>query len=61
MQIKDIRARAFAMPSTSPAFPKAPFRFIEREFYNITCRTELEKLGAVVPDPFEVKDRSGKY
>ena len=32
MNISDVKATAFAMPLTSPAFPRGPYRFINREF-----------------------------
>lgn len=50
MRIEDIREHAFAMPLTSPAYPKAPFSFVDREFLNITCRTDPQRLRAVVPE-----------
>ncbi|MBY8977078.1 acetoacetate decarboxylase [Rhodobacteraceae bacterium NNCM2] len=54
MKIADVRANAFAMPLTSPAFPPGPYRFINREFLTITYRTDPEKLRAVVPEPLEI-------
>ena len=32
----DIKEHAFAMPLTSPAFPRGPYRFIDREFLIVT-------------------------
>jgi acetoacetate decarboxylase len=32
MKESDVRARAFAMPLTSPAFPPGPYRFRQREY-----------------------------
>jgi len=61
MRIEDIRENAFAMPFTSPAYPKAPFRFVDREFLIITYRTDLERLRAVVPEPLEVTKPYVKY
>jgi acetoacetate decarboxylase len=54
MHIQDIRANAFAMPLTSPAFPRGPYRFTRREFLIITYRTDPDALRAVVPEPLEV-------
>jgi acetoacetate decarboxylase len=51
MKIADVRERAFAMPLTSPAFPKGPYRFVNREYLIITYRTDKEALEAVVPEP----------
>ncbi len=46
MKERDVRERAFAMPLTSPAYPPGPYRFVHREFLNITYRTDPEKLRA---------------
>ena len=54
MKIQDIKANAFAMPFTSPAFPRGPYRFTQREFLIITYRTDMNALRAVVPEPLEV-------
>ena len=54
MNIQDIRDQAFAMPLTSPAFPRGPYRFTQREFLIITYRTDPDALRAVVPEPLEV-------
>ena len=51
MKIDDVKARAFAMPLTSPAFPPGPYRFINREYLIITYRTDPATLEAVVPEP----------
>ncbi|MCF3935786.1 acetoacetate decarboxylase [Acuticoccus sp. M5D2P5] len=53
MKIADVRANAFAMPLTNPAYPKPPYKFYNREFVVITYRTDPEKLRAVVPEPLE--------
>ena len=49
MKEAEVKARAFAMPLTSPAYPPGPYRFIDREFMIITYRTDPDKLRAVVP------------
>ena len=56
MNISDIKASAFAMPLTSPAFPRGPYLFSNREFLVITYRTDLDALRAVVPEPLEVSE-----
>ncbi|HEY4123821.1 MAG TPA: acetoacetate decarboxylase [Rhizomicrobium sp.] len=61
MNIEDVKRRAFAMPLTSPSFPPGPYRFINREFFTITYRTDMEALRAVVPAPLEVTDAIVKY
>ena len=44
MKEAEVKARAFAMPLTSPAYPPGPYRFIDREFMIITYRTDPDKL-----------------
>ena len=61
MKETDVRAKAFAMPLTSPAFPPGPYRFVNREFLIITYRTDPERLRAVVPEPLEVTEPVVKY
>ena len=50
MREHEVRERAFAMPLTGLAYPPRPCRFVDREFLIITCRTEPEKLRALVPE-----------
>ncbi|MGA0588512.1 acetoacetate decarboxylase [Dyella sp. KRB-257] len=61
MKIADVKAKAFAMPLTSPAFPPGPYRFVDREFLVITYRTDLDALRAVVPEPLEVTEPLVRY
>ena len=61
MNISDIRRQAFSMPLTSPAFPRGPYRFMQREFLIITYRTDMDALRAVVPEPLEVVEPLVKY
>jgi acetoacetate decarboxylase len=57
----EVRARAFAMPLTSPACPPGPYRFIDREYLIITYRTDPAALARVVPAPLEIVDPVVKY
>ena len=61
MKESDVRARAFAMPLTSPAFPPGPYRFRQREYLIIAYRTDPAKLRALVPEPLEVDEPVVKY
>ncbi|MGH8765937.1 MAG: acetoacetate decarboxylase [Burkholderiales bacterium] len=61
MNIADVRRNAFAMPLTSPAFPRGPYRFTNREFFVITYRTDPDALRAVVPEPLEADGSLVKY
>jgi len=56
-----IRARAFSMPLTSPAYPIGPYRFRNREYLIITYRTDPQKLRALVPRPLEVEEPLVKF
>ncbi len=61
MKIADVKANAFAMPLTSPAFPAGPYRFVNREYLIITYETDLDALRAVVPEPLLVTEPHVKY
>ncbi|MCX7123279.1 MAG: acetoacetate decarboxylase [Gammaproteobacteria bacterium] len=58
---QQVRERAFSAPLTSPAYPKGPYRFINREFLIITYETDLDALRAVVPEPFKVTEPIVKF
>jgi hypothetical protein len=36
MKVSDVRAKAFAMPLTDPAYPPGPYKFYNREFVVIS-------------------------
>ena len=59
--LSEVRARAFAMPLTSPAYPPGPYRFIDREYMIITYRTDPDKLRALVPEPLQIEAPLVKY
>jgi acetoacetate decarboxylase len=61
MKIDDVRKRAFAMPLTNPAFPPGPYRFVNREYFIVTYRTDPAALAAVVPAPLEIAEPLVKY
>lgn len=61
MNIDDVKANAFAMPLTSPAFPRGPYRFTNREFLIIIYRTDVNALRAVVPEPLEITEPLVRY
>jgi acetoacetate decarboxylase len=54
MNIEDVKRTAFAMPLTSPSFPRGPHRFVDREYLVITYRTDPAALERVVPEPLQV-------
>jgi acetoacetate decarboxylase len=61
MKTEDVAKTAFAMPLTSPSFPPAPHRFIDREYLSITYRTDPAALERVVPEPLKVPDPLVKF
>ena len=61
MKIDAVRKSAFAMPLTSPAFPRGPYRFVDREYFIITYRTDPKALEAVVPEPLRFDEPLVKY
>jgi acetoacetate decarboxylase len=54
LKIDQIRKDAFAMPVHNPAYPRPPFRFVNREYFIISYETDIEALRAVVPEPLTV-------
>lgn len=48
-----ILSNAFSMPMHSPAFPKGPYHFRNREYMIITYRTDPNLLRDLVPSPLE--------
>jgi acetoacetate decarboxylase len=61
MKFKEVTQRAFAMPLTNPSYPPGPYRFVNREFFVITYRTDPAALRAVVPEPLQVAEPLVKY
>jgi acetoacetate decarboxylase len=61
MEESEVKKRAFAMPLTSPAFPPGPYRFVNREFFIVTYRTDPGALKAVIPAPLEMAEPIVKF
>jgi acetoacetate decarboxylase len=56
LKIDDVR-RQLTTPLGAPAFPPGrPYRFTDREYLNITYRTDAAALERVVPEPLTVAD-----
>jgi acetoacetate decarboxylase len=51
VRIADIRRNAFAMPVLNPAYPRPPFRFLQREYFIVAYETDPDALHVVVPEP----------
>ena len=61
MKIEEIRRRAYSMPLTSPAFPRGPYRFYDREYFIITYRTDPEAIEKILPEPLTFDEPLVKY
>ena len=61
MKEQEVRDRAFAMPLTQPAYPRGPYRFVDREYFIITYRTDPEKLRTLVPEPLQIEAPLVRY
>lgn len=61
MKKSELLKKAFAMPINSPAYPRGPYRFINREYFIITYETDLDILKQIVPEPLEVTDPIVKF
>lgn len=55
MTEEDVRQKAFAMPLAHPAYPRGPYRFINREYLIITYRSDPERLDGLVPRPLQLE------
>ncbi len=60
MQIEDVR-KLYAMPPGMPSYPKGPYRFLSREYFITTFRTEMSALERLVPEPLEIPDPIAKF
>ena len=61
MNEEEVRKTAFSMPLTSPAYPKPPYRFVDREFVVITYRTDPAALERILPAPLKAAEPIVKY
>jgi hypothetical protein len=50
----DVIETAFAMPLTSPSFPRGPYRHANREHLIVTYHTDRTALELAVPEPLEI-------
>jgi acetoacetate decarboxylase len=57
----EVLKSAYAMPLTSPAYPKPPFRFVNREFVIVTYRTDPAALAQFIPAPLQPAEPLVKY
>lgn len=57
----EVRDQAYAMPLLSPAYPPGPYRFVGREYFVITYRTDPAALRRMVPAPLAPTGDLVKY
>src|ERR1700730_9738879 len=56
MDASNVIEKAFAMPLTSPSFPRGPYRYASREHLIVTYRTDRAALELAVPEPLKIGD-----
>jgi acetoacetate decarboxylase len=61
VKIEDVKRTAFAMPLTSPSFPRGPYRFVDREYLVITYRTDPAAIERIVPAPLKAPEPLVRY
>jgi acetoacetate decarboxylase len=61
MDLARIRREAFAMPMHNPAYPRPPFRFVNREYFIISYETDPDALRAIVPEPLKPENNLVHY
>ncbi|QNB15321.1 acetoacetate decarboxylase [Paraburkholderia tropica] len=61
MDLAQIRREAFAMPVHNPAYPRPPFRFVNREYFIISYETDSDALRAIVPEPLTPENNLVHY
>lgn len=54
--LKSEVVKQLTTPLNSPAFPKGPYKFHNREYLNIIYKTDLEALKKVVPEPLLIDE-----
>ena len=61
MKHDTVRANAFAIPLSNPAFPVGPYRFVNREYFIIQYRTDSDALRRIVPEPLAINEPVVNY
>lgn len=57
----EVRGHAFAMPLTNPAYPKGPYRFVDREYLILTYRSDPALLEKIIPSPLKLHEPLVKF
>ena len=61
MKEDDVRKNAFATPLTNPAYPPGPYRFINREYFVVTYKSDRDALERIVPAPLVLAEPVVKF
>ncbi len=61
MKAVDVVKQSFSMPLHSPAYPKGPYHFVNREYFIISYETDMQALQRLVPEPLNVVNPIVKY
>lgn len=56
LETSEVKARAFAMPISTPSYPRGPYCFTDREHLIVTYRTDPAALELAVPEPLAADD-----
>ena len=46
------------MPPDNPSYPHGPFRFINREYFNVIYESDPAAIRAMVPEPLSPDDEA---
>ncbi|MGR9106779.1 MAG: acetoacetate decarboxylase, partial [Gammaproteobacteria bacterium] len=57
----EVKKQAFAMPLTSPAYPRGPYRFVDREYFIPTYRSAPSLLEKILPAPLKLHEPLVKF
>ncbi|MFJ4850159.1 MULTISPECIES: acetoacetate decarboxylase [unclassified Streptomyces] len=60
MRTQDV-TQQLTTPLDAPAYPPGPYRFTDREYLDITYRTDPEALERLVPAPLRVADPTVRF
>jgi len=61
MKEDDVRKNAFAIPLTNPSYPPGPYRFINREYFVVTYKSDRDALERIVPAPLVLAEPVVKF
>src|ERR1035437_7314827 len=42
-----------SMPASSPSYPRGPYRFVDRDFFIVSYKSDSDAIRAALPEPLE--------